>query len=60
PRKLTKKLSADFQRKASIFQQATGTSHHLFRTLLTTFPPSGSLAKYGIDQVVVLEDLFRH
>ena len=59
PLPLTRKLGDELRRKAEVFHERTGTNHYLLPTLLTTYPPRGSAAEFGVERVVVLDDLFK-
>ena len=56
--RLTTQLQQQFEQKSTVFHRETATPHHLFHTLITTHPPSGTPAQYNIDQVITLDDLF--
>ncbi|MEM6395008.1 MAG: ATP-binding protein [Bacteroidota bacterium] len=56
---LSNAIKKVFEHKAAVFAERTKSKNYFLKTLLTTYPPSSSPHAYGIDQVVVLEDLFR-
>ena len=58
PLPVSRKLADELQRKADVFHERTKTNHGSLPTLLTTYPPRGAAAEFGVERVVVLEDLF--